>query len=187
MQVQCKQCSVRFDKVLSQIKKTKNNFCSKSCAAKHNNVGTTRNKPKERRCQNCQKNFFVSTSHTKDTHRSRKYCPLCFPLSKKSSFYKTRTLKEYYNLLSVANKHPSWRAAHIRGFNRSWNKNLTKLPCQICEYKKHVNLCHIKDISSFPEETTLGVINDPLNIYVLCKNHHWEFDNNCLEEPIKSR
>lgn len=39
--VQCIQCDKIFSKSLSQIKKTKNNFCSKSCAANYNNTHKT--------------------------------------------------------------------------------------------------------------------------------------------------
>lgn len=38
MQVNCKFCSTIFSKHLNAIKKTKNNFCTKSCAAKYNNT-----------------------------------------------------------------------------------------------------------------------------------------------------
>ena len=40
--VQCLQCKTQFPKHLSQIKKTKNNFCSSSCAAKYNQSHKTK-------------------------------------------------------------------------------------------------------------------------------------------------
>jgi len=47
-EVNCIQCDKKFSKVLNQIKKTNNNFCSKSCAATYNNThkttGTRRSK-----------------------------------------------------------------------------------------------------------------------------------------------
>jgi hypothetical protein len=46
--VDCLVCKEKFEKKPSEIKRTKNNFCSKSCAAKYNNVhkthGTRRSK-----------------------------------------------------------------------------------------------------------------------------------------------
>lgn len=39
--VNCAQCNKEFNKKLSQIKITKNNFCSKSCAATYNNMHKT--------------------------------------------------------------------------------------------------------------------------------------------------
>lgn len=46
--VVCLQCEITFSKLLNQINKTPNHFCSKSCAAKYNNahktIGTRRSK-----------------------------------------------------------------------------------------------------------------------------------------------
>lgn len=63
---------------------------------------------------------------------------------------------------------------------RSRAKIITKDRPQICEecgYDKHVEVCHIKSISSFPLDTYLSVINSPDNLRLLCPNCHWEFDN----------
>ena len=40
--VPCKNCNLIFKKQVCNIKKTKNNFCSKSCAAKYNNTHKTK-------------------------------------------------------------------------------------------------------------------------------------------------
>ena len=48
--------------------------------------------------------------------------------------------------------------------------------CQFCGYDKHVEVCHIKPIHSFPEETLISEVNDASNILILCPNCHWEFD-----------
>lgn len=71
-------------------------------------------------------------------------------------------------------------SSEIRNFNRSWNKELILLSCQVCGYSLHVELAHIKPISSFSEETPLTVVNDPTNILVLCRNHHWEQEHGFL-------
>lgn len=46
--VKCKKCDIKFKKQLCQIKKSKNHFCSRSCAATYNNLhkttGTRRSK-----------------------------------------------------------------------------------------------------------------------------------------------
>lgn len=101
---------------------------------------------------------------------------------------KTRTditketkLSEYHNLPSIKGKHPSWKNAHIRNFARSWNKEKTKLPCACCNYDKHVELCHIREISNFPQTVTIGEINAPKNIIQLCRNCHWESHNGYIE------
>lgn len=98
----------------------------------------------------------------------------------KSNETKQLTIKDYINKLSIKGKHPSWAFAHIRNFNRSWNRDLRHYACQVCRYEKHIELAHIVAIKDFPIETKLSVVNNPNNIYVLCPNHHWELDNNCL-------
>jgi hypothetical protein len=119
-------------------------------------------------------------------HKSRRYCPPCkrknAPVSRylRTDHIKNCTYSQYLELASVKNKHPSWRSAHIRGFNRNWNRSLTLLPCQVCGYSTHIELAHIKAISDFSENATLGEINNPDNVLVLCRNHHWEFDHGKL-------
>ena len=49
--------------------------------------------------------------------------------------------------------------------------------CEQCGYDKHVEVCHIKPIQSFPSQTAIDIINDISNLIVLCPNCHWEFDN----------
>ena len=99
------------------------------------------------------------------------------------------TLKEYKAFLSVKGKHPSWLTVHVRSFNRSWNKGLLLYPCQVCGYKNHIELAHIKPVSSFEDDALISTINDPSNILVLCPNHHWEFDNGLIkleEIPVRN-
>lgn len=141
-------------------------YCSKSCAAIVNN----RLKPKK-----------VKTS------KQWNLCDVCGELVRglrhvdcsiiKSSMV---TLDEYAARPAVAGKHPSWRNAQVRVQNRVSNKHLRLLACQVCGYSHHVELAHIKAITSYPGNTPIGVVNDPSNILVLCRNHHWEFDNGIL-------
>jgi hypothetical protein len=62
----------------------------------------------------------------------------------------------------------------IRGRARNQHKHIKA--CQFCGYDKHVEVCHIKPIHSFPEDTLVSIINDPSNILILCPNCHWEHD-----------
>jgi hypothetical protein len=155
-------------------------YCSKSCSAKTNNLGVQRNRPTDRTCNNCKESYNKSSANT-----SESFCEICakerpLRMVEMKAGLKAKTLAEYTRLLSVEGKHPSWRHSHIRLFCRSWNKALTVLPCQYCSYSLHVELCHIKPVASFDETATLGEVNDPSNILVLCRNHHWEFDHGHL-------
>ncbi len=156
-------------------------FCDHSCAAKYNNLHSKapRKKAKTRTCGHCSAEYRVAW-------RGRyKSTILCAPCSKKyietaQLSYRETTIGEYRNKISVKGKHPSWLAAHVRGFCRSWNKDLSKV-CEICGYAKHIEFCHIRDISDFPDSATMGEVNSPKNVRILCRNHHWEFDNGLLE------
>lgn len=106
-------------------------------------------------------------------------CKVCANKEKVSNG-QSMTAYEFRNKKSVANAHPSWRNVHIRNQCRSWNRDLAELPCQKCGYSLHVEFCHIKPVSSFPDTATMGEINHPENILVMCSNHHWELDNGHL-------
>jgi hypothetical protein len=68
MLVNCRNCGLKFSKVLSQIKKTSNDFCSSSCAAVYNNKNNTkRNARLVLHCKNCRQEF-------PKTHEGHKFC-----------------------------------------------------------------------------------------------------------------
>lgn len=171
MIVTCLNCNKQFNKWPAQIKKFPNNYCSCSCAASCNNKGMQRHKPKIKTCLLCGKNYTNNKNH-----RSKLHCENC----KIVNHYKLKTIGEYRNKDTYKNMHPSWIHTHIRNFNKTWNKNLRKLPCQVCGYTNHVELAHIKGVAQFNDDALLSVVNSPDNILVLCPNHHWEFDNNLI-------
>jgi len=172
----CAFCSKDIEVRRGAVSASGRNYCSSYCSAKVNGLGRQTNPPKKRNCKRCNTEFFNSKAHTNKFH-----CKACVDSSSVDpEHHKTKTKKEYNEILSVKGKHPSWLNAAVRGFCRSWNASIAKLPCQKCGYALHIELCHIKPVSVFGEETTLGEINHPDNILVLCRNHHWEFDNGHL-------
>ena len=72
--------------------------------------------------------------------------------------------------------HRSWWFSEVRGLCRKMNEHRPKV-CQVCGYSLHVECAHVKAISEFPMETTLGEINAEENVAILCRNHHWELDH----------
>lgn len=72
----------------------------------------------------------------------------------------------------------------IRGRARVQYKDIKS--CQFCGYDKHVEVCHIKPIHSFPESALISEVNHITNILVLCRNDHWEFDRK-NRKPRKER
>jgi hypothetical protein len=172
----CYKCNKKIRRIQSEIRASKSgkHFCSRSCAASINNLGSCRNPRVEKTCNKCSKLYYRSSGH-----KSPLLCEVCSAAVKdKSEAIKNSSLRDY----QVKGKHPSWKNAAIRNFARSWNKDLKGLPCQNCGYSKHIEFCHIKAISSFEKTALLKEVNSPDNILVLCRNCHWEFDNQELEE-----
>lgn len=173
--VVCKHCTRSFQKLLSEYKRSANHFCSRSCSAKLSNLSRTVTR-KIKTCLTCQNTY----TNTKE-HRSTRFCISCKEKYVNSTEYlKAMTLKDYKQSKALL-RPPSWRNADLRGLNRQWNKSLTTLPCQRCNYNLHVELCHIKSLSKSSLSETLGEINSPENNLVLCRNCHWEFDHQLLD------
>lgn len=174
MIVNCNKCKIKFKKTNSEVKRSKTgrHYCSKSCAASINNLGVERNKKVKRTCNRCSKEYSRTTRH-----KSPLICKSCSTgIADKREAAKNTSIGEY----QVKGKPPSWKNSAIRNFCRSWNKELRELPCQSCGYDKHVELCHVKPITSFGSTATLREVNSPDNILVLCRNCHWEFDHSLL-------
>lgn len=142
-------------------KPTKNKkFCSRSCSSTYNN----RKKPKRqwtRTCADCD---------TLVNYRN-KYCESC-RVSRFSA--KDMTIDE-----AIYKHHTSGAYSLIRSRAVSIAKPKGK-HCVNCGYDKHVEVCHIKPISTFDKSTLVSVVNNPSNLILLCPNCHWEFDHGLL-------
>lgn len=151
---------------LEFIPKTVNQkYCSLKCA----NVDHVRRwRKKTQNFCKCGKKILPESSQ----------CVNCAHSSKIAG--KTTTIGVFRKKLSVKGKHPSWMHSHVRTLCRSWNKHLLKYNCQKCNYFLHIELCHIRPISDFEDNFTLGEVNREDNILVLCRNCHWEFDHKHL-------
>jgi predicted restriction endonuclease len=158
IQVICKNCQKTFNKRETEVKKSPNHYCSKSCAAKSNNKSPKRKKMNTI-CKKCNQLF---------TRNRRKYCDNCVnaiqPL--KLSDYTTKGSNKFSSIRKLARK--------------KYIKNKKELKCFFCNYNKHVEISHIKAIISFESDTLISDINDLNNLIALCPNCHWEFDNGLL-------
>ena len=138
-------------------------FCCRSCAAIYNN--THREKVK-RFCVKC--GIFIGEG----AEFRRKYCDNCNP---NSVDWSTITLGE-------AREKRSYQAnSRIRDLARAKAIKIKRFcKCAECGYDKHIEICHIKALKDFEDNTSIEVINDLTNLVGLCPNHHWEFDNGLL-------
>ena len=156
MIVKCKNCEKKFEKRQTEINRSKNHYCSRRCAAIVNSTG--RNK-KTKKCENCNELILSN----------RKKCPKCIENFKPVDY----TLSE-----AIYDKHHKSSAfALVRTRARTIAKNLGMNKCKKCGYDKHVEIAHIKPISSFPLDTKISEINNSKNLMPLCPNCHWEFDH----------
>lgn len=75
-----------------------------------------------------------------------------------------------------------WNARSKIGANarRVMIASLQENVCKNCNYSLHVEVCHIKPLSSFSNDIFIWEINNPNNLVYLCPNCHWEFDHELL-------
>ena len=138
-------------------------FCSKSCAASYNNKKVPKRKP-EHKCLDCGKPITAN----------RARCMEHYLIWIKNKEVKDMTLRE-----AIYDKHHKSSAfALVRTRARVVAKKLGFVECVKCGYNKHIEVAHIKPISSFSEDILISVINSEENIMPLCPNCHWEYDHN---------
>jgi hypothetical protein len=204
----CKFCGtiilVRIKEKASETKRKQ--FCSKSCAAKYNNLGKNRwvNKPSINRisetsgkCKKCGANIDYSPLKGRRGYYKKDYCEDCNLFIRKQSGKKSqekRIKENNYQDWSTINQMTKQEVLEKSG-GHSWTMKATitryargayreaDLPrtCKACGYDKHINVCHKKDIKDFPMTALIGEINDLNNLIGLCPNHHWEFDHGQLD------
>lgn len=129
-------------------------FCGRSCAATHNNK---RGAVLLVECVHCG----ASIPKYYDGRNSRKHCESCWAAMQSAVALRT---KAPGNRREIANH----AEAALNGRLRI---------CEKCGYDKHVERCHVRPVSDFPDGTTFAVINDPANLVYLCPNCHWELDH----------
>jgi len=169
--MKCENCENEVNRLPSELKKSKSGhvFCSRSCAATFNN----KKHPKRhltKTCNMCKKLI----------RSDLKYCGECY---RKKHFISHKTLEE-----AIKNRKDNNRYNQIRQISRKkYLESNRKKCCEVCGYDIHIEICHIKDISSFSKDSLISEINDLSNLIALCRNHHWELDNGHLKiEEIKS-
>lgn len=160
----CEECQKKFIPKYPSLMKQR--FCSRSCSAKHTN-STAKKRPRTKKCKRCGE--LILAMYT--------YCPLCIG---KGAHLRSGTHLSERSIRDVIYRVGSNRYGVVRSHAKLVAKDLPKI-CRICRYDKHVEICHIKDISEFPLETKVGVVNSLSNLIFLCPNCHWEFDNGMLK------
>jgi hypothetical protein len=154
----CANCNTVSTKPKAQVKAGSNNFCSSSCSVTYNNKGLIR----RRIVNDC------SICSAPLRNKKLKKCTSCFKAS-----------------LNIDHSLDSIKSAHclVRQRARIIAKQLGWTSCFACGYNKHIEVAHIKAVSTFPKSTRVSEVNTVDNLVPLCPNCHWEFDNNLLSLP----
>ena len=139
-------------------------FCNRSCAATYNNKHYIKRTAKINLCKSCGS----------PTILRRKYCSKCnsisrldYTLDQATKVYRKHHRSALFNLVRS-------RAKPVMNQN-----NILKI-CYNCGYNKHVEVCHIISLFTFPLTAKLSEVNHIKNLVYLCPNCHWEFDNGLI-------
>lgn len=148
-------------------------FCNRTCSGAYKRGRPTGLKATRPKCLNCE-NPVGQTRH--------KYCSKTCSAQHRAEQSMLEQLGRTKGDLFSSRK--NWQSARssIQSMARSaFFANGGPSKCMECGYSKHVDVCHRRDVSDFPDDSTIAEINSLDNLIPLCKNHHWEFDNGYLE------
>lgn len=150
-------------------------FCNNKCSNIYNNSLRRR---KQSVCKTCGKEF---DRYKTDAGRWSwsKNCQKCQESGYGNSItFLNKTKSQVYQ----ENKTKQSARNAICGNAKIVYKHSSKVyKCVVCGYDLHVDICHLRAVSDFSDDTKIEVINDINNLVALCPNHHWELDNKKLE------
>lgn len=156
-------------------------FCSRSCSTVQSNKMFPRRKP-EGSCKRCETPIKTS----------RSYCSNCW--GNRGSWVDPHPNVKLIDWTSVTYDEVSGlrsyqKNSRIRELARKcYRKSGRPRCCANCGYDKHIEICHIKGVSTYPLNTPIPTINALDNLIALCPNCHWELDHQLLSiDDIYSR
>lgn len=186
---ECGRCKENFYRTFKQSLKDfkAKKFCSVACGNAFRAQKTVNLVQKNSVCKECSASFEYTI---KRNFKARVFCKEACRVkySKKNSLCKAKSTSKpmaYVSALTkkeIFEKRSSWQSARssIQKMATKIFFKLNKKSCEFCGYSKHIEVCHIKSVSSFSEFSTLKEINSPSNLIGLCPNHHEEFDAGIL-------
>lgn len=148
-------------------------FCSQSCAAIFNN---SKNPKRKKRVWHCERCGQIKERKTKYQH----ICDDCLKRPRRD-MYKYKTTGDLRSVYKSKGWHRQNVFTYIREQARRIYKKSKPSTCVSCGYTKHVEICHIKQVSEYPDDALISEINSLDNLVALCPNCHWEFDHGLLK------
>lgn len=163
----CKNCGASIlhqdGKKLSETKIKQ--FCDRKCANMYFNL----QRIKKRFCQNCGKGI---------TSKNAKYCDDCrkYSYNTKHIDLMNKTKGELIN----KNGYFKARSSICKNARTIFYRETKDVKCAVCGYDKYIEVCHIKAVKDFNDDTKISEINCIDNLIGLCPNHHKEYDNGLI-------
>lgn len=158
MIVNCKNCNIEFEKANKDIARSKNHFCSRSCAAKYSNTRFPKRKS-------------IHTSGSCGCGGQKDYksktCHECFVKAVHLRVGK-KTIGKVLGTGASRAKHNQVRYLARRTMELSGQMK----KCNYCDFTDVVEVCHRKAISSFALTDLISTVNSIDNLIYLCPNHH---------------
>jgi predicted restriction endonuclease len=84
-------------------------------------------------------------------------------------------------LKKIRTGYQSYRSAIRRHAQCIFTSSNNIKSCAKCGYDRHIEIAHIRPVSSFPDTSIIGEINKIDNLIALCPTHHWEYDHGILK------
>jgi hypothetical protein len=180
-------------------------FCNKSCAAQYNNklypkrtvgaiLSCSSGDSVSRICKRCGNEFEVGR-YPNGKPRWKRHCSSCVSevrseKSKASCKRKGTALPKAVEDMTKRElrDHYTWHLHYKTTIGRHAKKVFSlsgkEKVCQNCGFIHGIQVCHIKGIAKFTDDTTISEINNPSNLVPLCPNCHWLFDHKLLELSV---
>lgn len=175
-------------------------FCSRSCAASFNNRKPKRSRSKICAGKDCDllvlsNQLYCSaqcraanvkpTIRTNTNSINRQYQDLCQcggPKQKTSSLCQGCKNAAYESTTLGELRGKSVRNAQVYNNLRQRSRSIARKAgllsgCEICGYSYRVEVAHIIPLASFSDQTTVKEATEVNNFFILCPNHHHEFDD----------
>lgn len=164
-------------------------FCNRSCSTSYNNIKFPKREAIivcEVKCLLCDNKISLKKKESGGFY-NRVLCDQCLVVHRVSSLrksdYSFEDLLQNQTKQSLYDRTKNWQSANsmLREHSRKiyFKSNFPK-SCKVCLYDKHIEICHIKSIKDFSDDSKVSEINCIENLVALCRNHHWELDNNLL-------
>lgn len=154
----CAHCGNNFP-----IKGTKDRkkYCNRSCSTSANNLKNPRRKL-TKSCATCDTKIGSQLKYCKNCNQTRSVLNLKIgEVTTKARYQVNSQLREIAR--------------------RIYKKRGLPYVCLNCNYKVHVEICHIKDLWQFDSTALVSETCKIDNLVALCRNCHWEFDHGYLE------